>query len=51
MNHHNRKFFKTLIERTPKAIFWALNLSIKHSRPFPSDLKTDKEVLKARETV
>jgi len=35
----------------PKAAFWALNLSIKHSRSFPSDLKTDKEVLKARETV
>jgi len=25
--------------------------SIKRSRPFPSDLKTDQEVLKARETV
>jgi len=47
----DQKFFKTLIERTTKAAFWALNLSIKHSRPFPSDLKTDREVLKARETV
>jgi len=35
----------------PKAAFWALNSSIKHSGPFLSDLKTDKEVLKARETV
>jgi len=35
----------------PKAAFWALNLSIKHSRLFPSDVKTDQEVLKARETV
>jgi len=34
----------------PKAVFWALNLSIEHSRPFPSDLKIDQEVLKARET-
>jgi len=32
----------------PKAAFLALDLSIKHSRPFPSDLKTDQEV---RETV
>jgi len=52
---HNRDrpeiFQNSLIERTPKAAFWTLNLSIKHSRPFPSDLKTDKEVLKARETV
>jgi len=44
-------FQNSLIECTPKAAFWVLNLSIKHSRPFPSDLKTDKEVLKARETV
>jgi len=36
----------SLIERTPKVAFQALNLSIKHSRPFPSDLKTDQEVLK-----
>jgi len=35
----------------PKAAFQALNLSIKHCRPFPSDLKTDQEVLKASETV
>jgi len=35
----------------PKVAFQALNLSIKDSRPFPSDLKTDQEVLKARETV
>jgi len=52
---HNRDrpeiFQNSLIERTPKAAFRALNLSIKHSRPFSSDLKTDKEVLKARETV
>jgi len=52
---HNRdrpeNFQNTLIERTPKAAFQALNLSTKHSRPFPSDLKTDQEVLKARETV
>jgi len=47
---HNRDrpeiFQNSLIERPPKAAFWALNLSIKHSRPFPSDLKTDQEVLK-----
>jgi len=52
---HNRDrpeiFQNFLIERTPKAAFRALNLSLKHSRPFPSDFKTDKEVLKARETV
>jgi len=52
---HNRDrpeiFQNPLIERTPKAAFWALNCSIKHSRSFPSDLKTDKEVLKGRETV
>jgi len=35
----------------PKAAFRALNLSIKHSSPFSSNLKTDQEVLKARETV
>jgi len=35
----------------PKAALQALNLSIKHSRPFPSDLKTDQEVLEAREAV
>jgi len=35
----------------PKAAFQALNLSIKCSRPFPSGLKTDQEVLKARKTV
>jgi len=28
----------------PKAAFWALDLSIKCSRPFPSDLNTDQEV-------
>jgi len=48
---HNRKFFESLIECTSKAAFWALKLSIIHSRSFPSDLKTDKGVLKARETV
>jgi len=52
---HNRdqpeNFQNSLIERMPKAAFQALNLSIKHSRPFPSDLKVDQEVLKARETV
>jgi len=52
---HNRDrpeiFQNSLIERTPKAAFRALKLSIKHSRPFPSDLKTDIEVLKARKTV
>jgi len=37
-------FQNSLIERTPKAAFWSLNLSIKRSRPFPSDLKTDQEV-------
>jgi len=35
----------------PKTTFWALDLSIKCSRPFPSNLKTDQEVLKARDTV
>jgi len=52
---HNRDqpeiFQNSLIKRTPKAAFRALNLSIKYSRPFPSDLKTDQEVLQARETV
>jgi len=52
---HNRDrleiFQNSLIGRTPKAAFRALNLSIKHSRPFPSELKTDKEVLKVREAV
>jgi len=52
---HNRDrpeiFQNSLIECTPKAAFQALNLSIKHSRPFPNDLKTDQEVLKAIETV
>jgi len=52
---HNRDrpetFQNSLIERTPKAAFQALNSSIKRSRTFPSDLKTDQEVLKARETV
>jgi len=47
---HNRdqpeNFQNSLIEHTTKAAFRALNLSIKHSRPFPSDLKTDQEVLK-----
>jgi len=40
---HNRDqqeiFQNSLIERTPKAAFQALNLSIKRSRPFPSDFK------------
>jgi len=52
---HNRDqpeiFQNSLIEHTPKAAFRAFNLSIKHPRPFPSDLKTDKEVLKEGETV
>jgi len=52
---HNRDrpeiFQNSLIEPTPKAAFPALILSIKHSRPFPSDLKTDQEVLKAREAI
>jgi len=52
---HNRDrleiFQNSLIECTPKAAFRALNLSIKHYRPFQSDLKTDQEVLKAREAV
>jgi len=47
MNHdsgdHPGIFQNSLIERTPKPAFWALNLSMKCSRPFPSDLKTDKE--------
>jgi len=53
MNHNSGSeiFQNSLIERTPKAAFQALNLSIKHSRPLPSDLKTDQEVLKAREAV
>jgi len=59
MNHNNGSynrdrpeiFQNSLIERMPKAAFRVLNLSIKHSRPFQSELKTDKEVLKARETV
>jgi len=38
-------FQNSLIERMPKAAFWALDLSIKHSRSFPSILKTDQEVL------
>jgi len=52
---HNRDqpeiFQNSLIERTPKAAFQALNLSVKHSTPFPSNLKTDQELLKAREAV
>jgi len=44
-------FQNSLIERTQKAAFLALDLSIKHSRPFPSDLKTDQEVLQTRETI
>jgi len=52
---HNRDrleiFQNSLIERRPKAAFLTLDLSIKCSRPFPSDLKTDQEVLLARETV
>jgi len=35
----------------PKAAFWALNLSVKPSRPFPSALKTVQEVLKEKEIV
>jgi len=46
---HNRDqleiFQNSLIERMPKAAFWALDLSIKYSRRFPSDLKTNQEVL------
>jgi len=45
---HNREFF---LECTPKAAFQDLNLSVKHSKPFPNDLKIDQDVLKARETV
>jgi len=49
---HNRdRPQNSLIERMPKAAFRTLNLSIKHSRPFPSDLNTDQEVLKAKEAV
>jgi len=52
---HNRDrpeiFQNSLIEHTPKAAFQTLNLFLKHSRPFQSDLKTDQEVLKAREAV
>jgi len=54
MNHDRdqpENFQNSLIERTPKAVLQALNLSIKYSRPFPSDLKIDQEVLKGRETV
>jgi len=40
----NKEFTRRgLIECTPKAAFRALDL--KCSRPFPSDLKTDQEVL------
>jgi len=35
----------SLIECTPKADFQALDLFIKRSRLFPSDLKSDQEVL------
>jgi len=50
MNHEigidrNWIFQNSLIERTQKAAFRALDLSINYSRPFPSDLKTDQEVL------
>jgi len=42
MNHNSGEIFQnSLIECTPKAAFRALDLSIKHSRPFPSDLKAD----------
>jgi len=55
MNHDSgdrpELFKNSLIERTPKAAFLALDLSIKHSKPFPSDSKTDKGVLQTRETV
>jgi len=44
-------FQNSLIECMPKVAFWALDLSIKHSRPFPSDLKTNQGVSYARETV
>jgi len=52
---HNRdrpeNFQNSLIERMPKAAFLVLDLSIKHSSPFQSDLKTDQQVLQTRETV
>jgi len=49
---HNRdRPENSLIERTAKATFLTLDLSIKYSIPFPSDLKTDQEVLLASETV
>jgi len=38
-------FQNSLIEHTPKAAFLVLDLSIKRYRLFPSDLKTDQEVL------
>jgi len=45
-------FQNSLIERTPKAAFGALiNLSIKHSRPFSSDLETDKEARKLSKVI
>jgi len=34
-----------------KAVFQPLDLSIKCSRPFPSDLKTDQEALLARKVI
>ena len=44
---HNKdwpeNFQKSLIERTGKAAFQALDLSLKSSRPLLSVLKTDKE--------
>jgi len=46
---HNRNqpeiFQNSLIEHMPKAAFRALDLSVKCSRSFPSDLNTDQEVL------
>jgi len=47
---HNRDWQEifqqnSLIERTPKAAFQALDLSIKRSWPFLSDLKIDQEEL------
>jgi len=35
----------SLIRCTPKVAFRALDLSIKRSGPFPSDLKTDQKVI------
>ena len=52
---HNRDqaeiFQNTLIERTPKAAFRALDLFLKHSRPFFCVYNTSQQVLKVREMV